>query len=273
MEPRADPWAAVEARIAEIGSLAGEGDRYRLVRSGGGPALLDESLALAREARRLYRRRPDDARAIASVAERLGVVAARYGTLIERARTTADYLAAVAAWHAGDAPALARLIPAVFADVAVTAVGGPLHHPVAIMGRENRPIDPATVAAHVSALAEEGLTPAEPGSGTASDAGLRAVLLYTSWATLDTPLALRLPPGRVGLPLFRVGAADEILVYTARVAGDLEVVLAAVAPDQDRWPEVGVDYAAYRDALAIALAAAGHPVTYLDPWCPEPEGR
>ncbi len=261
----ADPWVALEAQIAEIGRLAGEGDRYVVVRSGGASTLLDESLALAGEARRLHRRRSDDPGAVASIVERLGAIAARYGTLLEKARTADDYLAAVAAWRAGDAPALARLIPAVFADVTRADVGGFLHYPVAIMGRENRPIDPATVAARVARLVAEGLEPAEPGSGTASDAALQAVLLYPCWSALDTPAALRLGAATLTLPLFRLGAADEILVYTGRLTGHFDVVLAATAPDQDRWPEVGVDYAQYRDALAAALAAAGHPATYLEP--------
>jgi hypothetical protein len=260
-----DRWAAVEAQIAEIGRLAGEGDRYRLVRLGDGPALLDESLALAREARRLHRRQPDDAAALAAIAQRLGTVVTRYAALIQTACTTDEYVAAVAAWQAGDGPALARLIPAVFAEVGLAQTGDFLYYPIAVMGHGNRPIDPATVAAHAIAVSEEGLTPAEPGSGTASDEALRAILLYPAWSSVDTPLALRLTAGAVALPFFQLRAAHEILVYAPRLSARFDIAVAATMPDQERWPEVGVDYVEYRDALAAALAAAGRPATYLPP--------
>lgn len=264
-ESSPDPWAAVEAHVAEIGQLAGEGDRYRLVRLGGAPALLDESLALAREARQLYRRRQADGAAIAVIAERLRTVAARYGALIHEARSADAYVAAVAAWHAGDGAALTRLIPEIFAEVALAAVGSVLYHPVPVMGDRNRPIDPTAVAARLETLGREGLVPAEPGSGTASDEALRAVLLQAAWSALDTPVALRLETVAVAAPLFRLRDSDEVLVYTPRIEGDFEIVLATAAPDQDRWPEVGVEYGEYRDALARALAAAGRRITYLAP--------
>jgi hypothetical protein len=260
-----DPWAAVEAQTAEIGRLAGEGDRYRLVRLGGAPALLDESLALAREARRLHRRRPDDAAAIAAIAQRLGTVVSRYAALIQTACTTDEYVAAVAAWRAGDGLALARLIPAVFAEVGLAVVGDFLYHPIPVMGHGNRPIDPATVAARAVTESEDGLTPAEPGSGTASDEALRAILLYPVWSSVDSPVALRLRAGAVSVPFFRLRDANEILVYAPRLSTKFDIAVAATIPDQERWPEVGVDYVEYRDALAAALAAAGHPATYLPP--------
>jgi hypothetical protein len=260
-----DPWAAIEAQIAEIGRLAGEGDRYRRVRLGGAPGLLDESLTLAREARRLHRRRPDDAAAIAGIAQRLGTVVSRYAALVQTACTTDEYVAAVAAWQAGDGPALARLIPAVFAEVGLATVGDFLYYPIPVMGHGNRPIDPATVAARAIAVSEEGLTPAEPGSGTASDDALRAILLYPAWSAVDTPVALRLPASAVPLPFFRLRDAHEILIYAPRLSTEFDIAVAATTPDQERWPEVGVEYVEYRDALAAALAAASHPATYLPP--------
>jgi hypothetical protein len=265
MDPRPDPWVALEAEVAAIGRLAADGDRYRRVRLGGAAALVDESLALARLARRAHRLRQSDPAAIAALVERLRSVAARYGALVEKARGAEDYLAAVAAWKAGDGPALRRLIPEVFADVALAEVESFLYHPVGIMGERNRPIDPAGLAARVHGLARDGLTPAEPGTGIATDEVLQAVVLVASWAALDTPLALRRDGRTLGAPLFRLGASDEILVYTPRLEGPFEVALAATAPDQERWPEVGVEYAEYRDALAGALAALGRRVTYMPP--------
>ena len=202
-----DPWAAVEAQIAEIGRLAGEADRYRLVRQRGASALLDESLALGREARRLYRRSPGDAEAVAAIVERLGFLAARYTALVAAARAADDYVAAVAAWRAADGTAIARLVPEIFADVALADVGAFLYYAVPVMGDRNRPLDPAEVAARVENLHREGLEAAEPGSGTASDEGLRAVLLSASWSALDTPVALRMPATTLPSPAFRLAGS------------------------------------------------------------------
>ena len=264
-ESSPDPWAAVEAQIAEIGRLAGEGDRYRLVRQRGAPALLDESLAIAREARRLYRRSPGDAEAVAAIVERLRFLAGRYTALVAAARTADDYVAAVAAWHTADGTTLARLVPEIFADVALADVGAFLYYAVPVMGDRNRPLDPAELAARVESLQREGLGTGEPGSGTASDEGLRAILLCASWSALDTPVALRMPATALPSPPFRLAGSEEVLVYCPRLAPPFELVLARTAPDQDRWPDVGIDYDEYRDALVRALAALGLDCTYLPP--------
>jgi hypothetical protein len=250
-----DAWAAVEDRIAEVGTLAAEADRYRWARAGDGPALLNESLALGATARRLLR---DAAGAagdpLARLLTALRDLAGRYRTLLDAVHGDPEYRAAVAAWAAGDAPTLARTIPAVFADVEPAPTCAALYHPVTVAGRRGRLAAAPTLAAELETMCTKGLVAAEGGAIPATDASLRAVPLHADWAALDTPVALRVDPRTIPLPVFRIAASRDHLVYTERLRARATVVLARHA-DPQRWPELGVDYVDFFTAMTAALAA------------------
>jgi hypothetical protein len=253
------PWDAVEDRLAEIGVLAGMAERYRLVRERGGPALLDRGLALAAEARRLYRSATGDANEVARLAARCGETAACFGTLLDAARAAPEYVAAVAARRHGDVAALVRLIPAVFADVEPATGVRTLYHPVATTARGSRVRETDGLAAELSRLCTEGIPAAEPGEGPGTDDALTAVILYDDWERVDSPVAVGLDAAALGRPIFRVADSTMLLVYAERAAAAGAAVVLARAPGADRWPDLGTEYADFATALRAALDRRGCP--------------
>lgn len=257
-----DPWTEVEDLVAEIGLLAGAAECYHAIRSGEGPALLNRGLTLAAAARDLYRQRPSDIAATASLTPALRQVADRYRSLLQMARGATAYRRAVAAWQAGDASGLRDAIPAVFADVDLTTTPPPwLYYPVAIM-RRNRMAPIQELADEITTLAVHGIPAGEPGNAPATDDALRAVVVYDTWPAIDTPVALRLDGTTIALPLFRVATSGELLIYAERILASSRILLAA-SPDADCWPDMGIDYEAFRTALAAALTQRGcTPIRY-----------
>lgn len=258
-----DPWTDLEGQVAEIGILAGEAERYRSIRAGEGPALLNQSLALAATARNLYRHRPSDVGATTTLTVELRAIADRYRSLLQAARAAPAYRQAVAAWQAGDASTLRLAIPGVFADVELLPGTDPLYYPVAVT-RRSRLVPVSELADLIAALSGDGIPAGEPGSTPATDDALQAIVLYDSWSALDTPVALRLDGTTIALPLFRLGTSGELLIYTERLIASTRPLLARSAA-RDRWPDMGTDYGEFRLALTKALTERLCAPTLLDP--------
>ncbi len=250
--------------MAEIGALAGLGERYRVVRETGGPALLNYGLALAAEARRLYRGAAVDSEEVARLAARCRETASRLGALLEAARAAPEYAEAVAARQSGDATALIRCIPAVFADIELATGIEALYHPASVTVRGSRVHETDALAAELSRLRAEGIPATDPGDGPGTDDGLRAVVLYDDWGRLDSPVAVRLDAANLGHPTFRLAGSGEILVYAERVGATSAVVVLARSPEPDRWPDLGTDYADFLPSLQAALDRRGCPYRLVD---------
>jgi hypothetical protein len=259
-----EPWDELERQVTAIGILAAELDRYHGAESAGAAALRAEALDLAARARRLYRESRPEAAAVAALAEAGGKIADRIRGRLDALRDAPEYHAALAAWRAGAASNLARYIPAVFADVELAPAPCPLYHPVSVFTRGSRPQRVATLAANIARLLAEGLVASPEGDGAGTDRALRAVVLYASWETLDTPIALRVDTAALPSPVFRHAGTGERLVYVERLRGPWTVVLAA-GPSPERWPDAGVEYVDFLSDIRAALDAAGCPYVLLSP--------
>src|SRR5207249_9969031 len=97
----------LEAAIADIGALLVRVRKYRHGQTGDGAALLDEALALGDRARRLHRHEALDPAAARALLAEVAALAARLQRLLSAVRAAPEYRAAVAAYAAHHAAALA----------------------------------------------------------------------------------------------------------------------------------------------------------------------
>jgi hypothetical protein len=251
-----DPDAAVtalEAAISDVGALL-----LRLQKFRAGAAAHAELLAatsLLGDRARMYHRRDTldaaNARALARDAEDLRE---RASQALTRIFASEAYRTAAAAHAAGDAPTLARILPALFAGLEHVAEAPTVYASVPWL-RRNRPRPADDVAASVARVRDDGLPgdgdPAAPGV----DPELPAVSLLAD-APAGDPIVLRIAGSSLPPLVFRLVDADEYLVHIASLRTPFDVVLPATL-DPDELGEISLDHPAYRAALRVALAATG----------------
>jgi len=251
----------LESAIADNGALVVRAQKYRRGAGPEGAALLRAALALGDEARRLHRREALDAAAAGRLLADSRALTARLRALIAEIRAGGDYRAALAAYRAGDRPALARLLPEIFAGLEVTSAPDELFAALACL-RRGRLRPAADVVAEVLSARVEGLAGEGDDLSPGADADLPAVTLRAE-APADESLVLRVPGAALPAPLLRLVESGEYLVHVARLPVPGAVRLASqFASEEDLRLELApADYARWRDAVARALGAAGVPVT------------
>jgi hypothetical protein len=148
----------LESAIADAGALVVRVRKYRRGAGTDGARLLREALALGDLARRLHRRDALDANATGRLLAQARTIAGQLGALIAATRDAPEYRSAVAAHRAGDAVALGRLLPAVFAELDTVPSPPDLFAPLAAL-RRSRLRDAADIVAEVLAARANGLEP------------------------------------------------------------------------------------------------------------------
>jgi hypothetical protein len=247
--------AALEAAIADAGLLLVRLEKYR--DPGGAEDLRRRAQTLGDRARRLHHRGALEASAAALLAEARELVAALQGA-VGAVHARPSYRDAVAAHARGDAEALVRTLPRIFADLEPAALAGDVFHAVP-WRRRGRPRRPEEVAAEITRLRDAGLVAEGNDLAPGVDPDLPAVVLQAG-PPEDEPIALRIPASAVTGPAFRFRDDDELLVHVPRLCVPFVVRLRPDL-DADALEEAGgLDYGPYRSGVAAALRDAGVPV-------------
>jgi len=251
----------LETALADTGALLVRLQKYRQGETPEATLLARRALALGDVARRLHRRDALDLGASTHLrAEARALVEALRAVLADVQQTSA-YRAAVTAHAAGDAPALLRLLPEVFAGLEPEPPGADLFLPVAWL-RRGRLRPPAEVAAEIVAARAAGV----PGDGDDVSPGADAVLTAVAVATAapaGEPVVLRVPGGAGVAPLLRLSESGELLVHVPRLRVPTAIARVAERLELDEQLRVEIEpaaWSAWRAALAAALGAARVPV-------------
>jgi hypothetical protein len=248
----------LETAIADVGALLVRAGRYTRGAGAEGRALLRATHDLGDTARRLHHRDALDADQAARLRSLADSLAGRVRALLADIEASLQYRTAVAAHAAGDQATLAGVITAVFADVEPVPTPPALWAHVAWL-RRGRPRTVEDVVGEIRDRVRDGFAAEGDDLAPGADPRLPAVVLGAE-PPAEEPIACRLDGAAVRVPLYRVEPTGELLAYTPRLVAPLAVRL-ATSPPEDQ-PRLEVDFAAWRTALAAALAAASVP---LDP--------
>jgi len=251
----------LEAAIADTGALLVRAQKYRRGAGPEGRALARESRLLGDAARRLHRRDALDAGSARRLLEDAHALAARLRALIAAVRDAPEYTAAVAAHAIGDATALGELLPRIFAGLEPDAACPDVFASVPWL-RRGRLRDVADVVGDVAAARTEGLLAEGDDLSAGADAELPAVVLGAE-PPPGEPVVLRIPRPTIDAPVHRLADSGEVLVHAPRlpIPGAVVRLAGGIDPEEQQRVEIApADYARFRDALAVALAAAGVPV-------------
>ena len=248
----------LEAAVADVGLLLVRLEKYRAGADPDALALRRRALDLGDHARRLHHRAGLDQDAAQALLDETRALAGALHAALAAVRDAAPYRAAVAAHAAGDAAALARLVPEIFDGLELFAAGGDLFYPVP-WRRRGRPRPPAELAAEVAGLCANGLPPDGDDLAPGVDPALPAVVLEPQ-APDDEVVVLRVEATAVPAAAFRRVEGGEVLIYCVRLRAPVAVRLRPEL-DADALEEAGgIDYPPYRTAVRAALSTAGIPV-------------
>jgi hypothetical protein len=245
---------ALEVAIADLGALLVRMQKYRHGAGVEGAELVRAVTALGDTTRRLHRHDRLDAAAVDRLLQDASALRERYRALLAAVRGSPEYLRAVAAHGAGDAPALAATLPAVFAGLEAVPLPPALYRPLP-WRRRGRPRPAADLAAECVTLRDGGFVPEGDDLSPGADAELPAIAFQDA-APTEEPIAARIATAALVLPVHRLADVGDYLIHAPRLRVPFTVWLATDLPEEEE-ETTPLDYPQYRRELAAALAAAG----------------
>ena len=248
--------SALEAAIADLGTLLVQVDKFRAADGAAARDLRTACLAIGDRARRAHRHETLDAALATELAADTAAARASLEGWLADVRASPAYRAAVEALAAGDEDRLRASLPAVFAGVDVVEPPDALFLPVAWQ-RRGRPRPAAEIADELARLRTDGIEGEADPAASGVDPALPGVLLH-GVPPLGAPLYLTLRGSARPRWLLALAASGDFVAPGARLRTPFAVGLAAADDeDVDAWT---LDPAAYRDALAAALGDRGLPL-------------
>ena len=251
-----DVVSALEAAIADLGTLLVQMDKFRAGAAADARDLRAACHAIGDRARRAHKHGALD---VALARELHGDAAAARVALegwLAGVRASPAHRTAVTALAAGDEAALRAALPALFAGVEDVAPPPALFHPVAWQ-RRGRPLPADDVAAGLDRLRAEGLAGDDDVAAPGVDPGLPGVLVSAT-PPLGAPVYVVLRDTARPAWALRLVATGDFVVPGTRLVAPFAVGLAS--PEDEDLDEWTLDPVAYRDALAAALTARGLPL-------------
>jgi hypothetical protein len=246
---------ALEAALADLGTLLVQMDKFRAAAGDDARALRAACLAIGDRARRAHRRGGLDDVLGAELAADTDAARAAVVRWLDAVRTSPTYARSTAALERGDLATLRETLPALYAGAHAEPPPPRLFHPVAWQ-RRGRPRPAEEVAEELAAWRRDGL----PGDGDAAapgvDPALPGVSLLAS-PPAGAPLHLVIAADDGPPWVLRLEASGDVVVPGARLRVPFAVALADPDDDLDAWV---LDPVALRSALAAALAARGIPL-------------
>jgi hypothetical protein len=254
-----DVVSALEAAIADLGTLLVQMDKFRAGAGGDARDLRTACHAIGDRARRAHKHGAlDVALAHELHADAVAARVALEGWLAEL-RASPAHRTAVAALAAGDDAALRVALLALFAGVEVVAPSPDLFHPVAWQ-RRGRPLPADAIAADLVRLRADGLAGDDDVAAPGVDPGLPGVIMSAA-PPLGAPVYVVLRDAARPAWALRLVATGDLVVPGTRLVTPFTVGLAA--PDDDDLDEWTLDPAAYHDELAAAIGARGLPLDHV----------
>ena len=248
-----DVVSALEAAIADLGTLLVQLDKFRAGAAADARDLRTACHAIGDRARRAHKHGGLDG----ALARELHADAGAARVALERwlgaVRASPVHRAAVAALGAGDDVALRAALPELFAGVEGVAPPPALFHPVGWQ-RRGRPLPPGDVAAELVHLLAEGLPGDDDLAAPGVDPGLPGVVMSAT-PPLGAPVYVVLRDAARPAWALRLVATGDFVVPGMVLRVPFAVGLAS--PDDEDLDEWTLDPAAYRDALAAAITARG----------------
>jgi len=263
----AEQLIALEAALAELGTLYTVGRGFTALHARAESELLPRTTALARSLRSLLRAGHLTDHAISDTASEIFALRAQWQRGLEELRGSAEYQQALKALAADEQPTLARLVPRIFAGFALATPIPDLFFGVSASSGRRRPGSSPFLSAPqcantiVQTLAD-GLVPDDTGTQW-WERELACISCAPTPAALDTPISLLLAVADVRVAVFRVADEASFRIFTPRLRGPFSIVLATEAVDE-WWDAYEDSYRAFRDALHQELTARGHTVSLID---------
>lgn len=248
--------AALEQAIADLGELLVQMDKFRARHGDEARAIRTACLAIGDRARRAHRHGTLDPGLARELAADTAAARTALAGWLAAVRAADPYRAAVRAFAAGEALALAAALARVFDDVRVEPPPAVLHHPVAWQ-RRGRPRPAGELAEELARLRADGLAGDGDPSAPGVDPELPGVRLEATpppGAPVHLALRASVLPDRVLV----LGASGEVVVPGARLHVPFTVGLAR--PDDEDLDGWALDPVAFRRDLAAALTARGIPI-------------
>jgi hypothetical protein len=251
---------ALEAAVADIGSLYVVARGYAALRERAETELLPQVAALSSRLRRLVRqaRLGDDE--LDAAAREIVAVGFTWRAALEELRTSAIYRRALAAFAADRQDDLSDLLPRVFAGLHSEAPPPHLCFPFSPSSRRRRPghspfVDPIECADTLTALLRDGIEPAAEGTEW-WDRDLPSIDCTDASAALETPIWLQAKGSDLSVAVFRVESSPSLRLFTARLRAPMQAGLAQEASDE-WWQAYEESYSTYRQVLRKELLARG----------------
>jgi len=251
-----DVVSALEAAIADLGTLLVQVDKFRAGAAADARNLRAACHAIGDRARRAHKHGALDV----GLAQELYGDAAGARVALERwlagVRGSPAHRTAVTALAAGDDVALRAALPALFAGVEDVTPPAALFHPVGWQHR-GRPLPADAIAAELVRLRIEGLAGDDDVAAPGVDPGLPGATVSAT-PPLGAPVYVVLRDAARPAWALRLVATGDFVVPGARLVAPFTVGLAS--PDDEDLDEWTLDPAGYRDALSAAITRRGLPV-------------
>ena len=264
----AEPLIALEGAVAELGALYGAAKIFRPLQARAEAELLPQISALGARLRGLLRRAQLTESEIDEAAREILAIGSEWRLHLESVHASAVYREAVDALAADRQDDLARLLPAIFADLQLLRPAPTIYLGTSPSSGRRRPgsspfLRPAECAAHILEVLTNGIVPEQAG-GEWWEHELPFLAAANTAARLDTPIALQLAAADVRVAVFTAADDPGLRIFTPRLRAPFSIILAADAGDE-WWEAYDDSYASFRDGLCDALRAAGQAVTIAPP--------
>jgi len=258
---------ALEAALTELGALYAAAKTFTSLQPRADAELLPRLIALGSSLRSRLRNAQLTQDDIDAVARDIVVLRSTWRGELDHVHASATYQQARTALAHDRQDELARLIPRIFAGLALVRPAPALFFPVSPAAGRRRPgsspfLSPVECADHIVELLSGGLAPEEDRAEWWDDE-LPSLGCADGMAASDTPIALRLAAADVRVAVFAAAGEPGFRVFTPRLRAPLSVVLAAAATDE-WWEAYDDSYRSFRDALQHALAVRGHAAVIVD---------
>jgi hypothetical protein len=260
----AEQLIALEAAMAELGTLYAAARSFTALRPRAEAELLPRLLSLGSELRSRVRAlrltEPDLERA----AQEIRSVRSAWRLELEQLRASSEYQRALAAYTADRQDELAHQIPRVLAGLSALRAASDLYFPVSPSTGRRRPgfspfLSAGECADRILCTLREGIEPGE-GVGEWWETDFPAIACAANPAALESPIALRLAAAEVRVAVFADLDDPGLKVFTPRLRAPMSIALASEATDE-WWEAYDDTYATFRTALERELAARGHVVS------------
>lgn len=258
---------ALEAALTELGALYAAAKTFTPLQPRADTELLPRLITLGSNLRSRLRNAQLTQDEIDVVARDIVALRSTWRGELDRVHASATYQQARTALAHDRQDELGRLIPQLFAGLALVRPAPALFFPVSPAAGRRRPgsspfLGPVECADHIVELLSGGLAPEENRADWWEDE-LPSLSCADAMAVLDTAIALRLSAADVRVAVLAAAGEPGFRVFTPRLRAPLSVVLAAAATDE-WWEAYDDSYRSFRDALQHALAARGHTVAIVD---------